>query len=65
MKNCTYPRFADKFSQSCSTTCQFGYFENLGDHTCEQCPSSCLSCVAELNCTACQPGLYWFDGECI
>lgn len=32
--DCTFPRFADKFSQSCATTCQFGYFKNIAEHTC-------------------------------
>ena len=65
VKNCTFPFFADTFSQNCTQTCQFGYFENLASLTCSPCPSSCLSCLAALNCTACRPGLYMYDGTCI
>ena len=36
--DCYYPYFADTTSQLCSLTCQFGYFQNLTDHTCQQCP---------------------------
>jgi hypothetical protein len=63
--DCTFPYFADKFSQSCSTVCQFGYFQNVAMHTCEICPSSCVSCIAALNCTSCQPGLYMHRGQCV
>lgn len=44
--DCTYPYFADQFSQSCTDVCQFGYFKNLAEHTCELCPSACISCEA-------------------
>lgn len=27
--DCTYPKFADTFSQSCASTCQFGFFKNI------------------------------------
>lgn len=62
IKDCTFPFYADTFSQSCASVCQFGYFQNVAEHKCEKCPSSCLSCVAALNCTACLNGLFMHNG---
>jgi proprotein convertase subtilisin/kexin type 5 len=47
------------------TDCTIGYFKSLSRKACVKCPSSCLVCFAELNCTSCQPGLFLHDGSCI
>ena len=57
--------FSEDLSQSCVNDCTIGYFKSLSIRACVKCPSSCLVCFAELNCTSCKPGLFLHDGSCI
>lgn len=38
---------------------------NIGASRCDKCPSSCISCVSDLNCTSCVTGMYSLDGACL
>ena len=62
---CTYPYFAEVSSQSCTETCSYGFYQDLGTMKCTSCPTSCLTCFNSNNCTTCQPNLYSYFGTCV
>jgi hypothetical protein len=47
------------------TNCSYGFYQDLGNMACSQCPSECLTCINSANCTTCQPNLYLYVGQCL
>jgi proprotein convertase subtilisin/kexin type 5 len=44
------------YSNQCLLTCPYGYFPNVGTHTCDQCTDGCAACYSSglTSCTVCK-----------
>lgn len=59
------PYYADIAEKKCVTVCPDGYYNDITDHICHECPDECTRCSTYDVCTSCAADLYLENGQCV